>query len=163
MHLASIDRQLLVRSSQSYIQRFQHEDHCCCPRLPGHRHCRSSCSPGSGIARGASAALRLRCAARELQVRVSVSHTVSRSQHRLNWFSIFLSHFPFHSLSVETSDGKSHQEEGQLKHLGPDQDALAVRGFYTYLGDDGQTYTVNYVADENGYQPEGAHLPRAVQ
>lgn len=102
---------------------------------------------------------------------MSVSYTVSRSQHRLNWFFIFFSlsyslshpHFPFHSLSVETSDGKSHQEEGQLKHLGPDQDALAVRGFYTYLGDDGQTYTVNYVADENGYQPEGAHLPRAVQ
>ncbi|KAH8406833.1 hypothetical protein KR222_005515 [Zaprionus bogoriensis] len=68
-----------------------------------------------------------------------------------------------YKFAVETSDGKSHQEEGQLKHLGPDHDALAVRGFYTYLGDDGQTYTVNYVADENGYQPEGAHLPRAVQ
>ncbi|KAL7734147.1 hypothetical protein ACLKA6_011827 [Drosophila palustris] len=68
-----------------------------------------------------------------------------------------------YKFAVETSDGKSHQEEGQLKHVGTDHEAIAVRGFYTYLGDDGQTYTINYVADENGYQPEGAHLPRAVQ
>ncbi|XP_062134008.1 larval cuticle protein 65Ag1 [Drosophila sulfurigaster albostrigata] len=68
-----------------------------------------------------------------------------------------------YKFAVETSDGKSHQEEGQLKHVGTDHEAIAVRGFYTYLGDDGQTYTVNYVADENGYQPEGEHLPRAVQ
>lgn len=87
----------------------------------------------------------------------------------LNFSISFFLYFYFFLLlcpnvcSVETSDGKSHQEEGQLKHVGTDHEAIAVRGFYTYLGDDGQTYTINYVADENGYQPEGAHLPRAVQ
>ncbi|KAI9587667.1 larval cuticle protein 65Ag1-like [Glossina fuscipes] len=61
---------------------------------------------------------------------------------------------------VETSDGKLHQEEGQLKDVGTDHEAIVVRGSYSYIGDDGQTYTVNYLADENGFQPEGAHLPR---
>lgn len=73
-------------------------------------------------------------------------------------FTIF-----FIPCSVETSDGKSHQEEGQLKDVGTDHEAIVVRGSYTYVGDDGQTYTINYLADENGFQPEGAHLPRAVQ
>ncbi|EDV95669.1 larval cuticle protein 65Ag1 [Drosophila grimshawi] len=68
-----------------------------------------------------------------------------------------------YKFAVETSDGKTHQEEGQLKNLGTEREAIAVRGFYTYVGDDGQTYTLNYVADENGFQPEGAHLPRPVQ
>ncbi|KAH8366114.1 hypothetical protein KR093_009206 [Drosophila rubida] len=68
-----------------------------------------------------------------------------------------------YKFAVETSDGKSHQEEGQLKHVGTDHEAIAVRGSYTYLSDDGQTYTVNYVADETGFHPEGEHLPRAVQ
>lgn len=62
---------------------------------------------------------------------------------------------------VETSDGKLHQEEGQLKDVGTDHEAMVVRGTFSYVGDDGQTYTVNYVADENGFQPEGAHLPHA--
>lgn len=62
--------------------------------------------------------------------------------------------------SVETSDGKIHQEEGQLKDIGTENEAIVVRGSYSYIGDDGQTYTVNYVADENGFQPEGDHLPR---
>lgn len=65
-----------------------------------------------------------------------------------------------YKFAVETSDGKSHQEEGQLKDIGTDHEAIVVRGSYSYIGDDGQTYTVNYLADENGFQPEGAHLPR---
>nr|ATY36861.1 larval cuticle protein 8 [Anastrepha fraterculus] len=61
---------------------------------------------------------------------------------------------------VETSDGKPHEEEGKLKDVGTEQEAIVVRGSFSYVGDDGQTYTVNYIADENGFQPEGAHLPR---
>ncbi|XP_061394850.1 larval cuticle protein 65Ag1-like [Musca vetustissima] len=61
----------------------------------------------------------------------------------------------------ETSDGSNVQAEGELKNVGTEVEALAVRGSYSFVADDGQTYTVTYVADENGFQPQGAHLPVA--
>ena len=65
----------------------------------------------------------------------------------------------FHSL--ETSDGNSQQAQGQLKQIGKDEAAIVVKGAFSFVADDGQTYTINYIADENGYQPQGAHLPVA--
>ena len=41
----------------------------------------------------------------------------------------------------------------------PEEGSLSVSGSYSYIGDDGQTYTVTYTADENGFHAEGAHLP----
>lgn len=63
--------------------------------------------------------------------------------------------------SYETSDGVSAQAQGQLKNVGTDEEAISVQGSFSFVADDGQTYTVNYVADENGFQPQGAHLPVA--
>ncbi len=34
-----------------------------------------------------------------------------------------------------------------------------MQGSFSYVGDDGQTYSVTYTADENGFVPAGAHLP----
>ncbi|XP_031640703.1 larval cuticle protein 65Ag1-like [Contarinia nasturtii] len=65
---------------------------------------------------------------------------------------------------VETSNGISAQEQGQLKpNPSPKSDEpaafIAVQGQFSYTAPDGQLYTVRYVADEKGFQPEAAHLP----
>ncbi|XP_065082656.1 endocuticle structural glycoprotein ABD-5-like [Ochlerotatus camptorhynchus] len=64
-----------------------------------------------------------------------------------------------YNFKYDTSNGIQRVEQAQLKNFGEDINALVVRGSYSYVGADGQTYTVNYIADENGFQPEAAHLP----
>ena len=70
---------------------------------------------------------------------------------------IFVFVFVFNSF--ETSDGISRQESAMINNLGTDHEAISVQGMVTFTGDDGNIYTLNYKADENGFQPEGAHLP----
>jgi hypothetical protein len=65
----------------------------------------------------------------------------------------------FHSF--EQSDGQKRDEQGEVKNLGAENEFVAVRGSFSFVGDDGQTYTVTYVADENGFQPSAAHIPSA--
>ncbi|XP_058835374.1 endocuticle structural glycoprotein ABD-5-like [Topomyia yanbarensis] len=66
-----------------------------------------------------------------------------------------------YNFKYDTSNGIQRTEQAQLKSFGEDISALVVRGSYSYIGSDGQTYTVNYIADENGFQPEAPHIPRA--
>jgi len=61
----------------------------------------------------------------------------------------------------EQSDGQVRQEAGEVRNAGAENEFVAVRGSFSFVGDDGQTYTVTYVADENGFQPSAAHIPTA--
>lgn len=46
-----------------------------------------------------------------------------------------------------------------MKNAGSDAEAQSVSGSFSYTGDDGQKITLTYTADENGFQPQGDHLP----
>ncbi|RLU24652.1 hypothetical protein DMN91_002741 [Ooceraea biroi] len=66
-----------------------------------------------------------------------------------------------YNYQYETANGIQAQEEGHLNHVGTEQEALEARGSFSYTDNDGQVYQVSYVANENGFQPEGSHLPTA--
>ncbi|XP_017775288.1 PREDICTED: pupal cuticle protein 27-like [Nicrophorus vespilloides] len=68
-----------------------------------------------------------------------------------------------YKFEFETENKISQQETGELKNDGSQEGAQSVHGSYSYLGDDGKTYTVNYVADENGFRPEGEHIAEEIQ
>ncbi|KAJ8962663.1 hypothetical protein NQ318_001057 [Aromia moschata] len=64
------------------------------------------------------------------------------------------------SFSFETSDGFRHEQRGKsVPQPGTDDEDLEVEGSYSYIGPDGKTYTVQYTAGKNGFEPQGAHLP----
>ncbi|KAL1494874.1 hypothetical protein ABEB36_010391 [Hypothenemus hampei] len=65
------------------------------------------------------------------------------------------------SYAVETSNGINHAVIGEVKNPGTQNESLGVEGQYSYTGDDGQTYSVHYTADENGFRPSGQHIPPA--
>ncbi|CAG9785084.1 unnamed protein product [Diatraea saccharalis] len=61
--------------------------------------------------------------------------------------------------SFETGNGISADQKGDLKKVG-DVEALEVQGQFQYPGENGNIQ-LTYTADENGFQPQGAHLPTA--
>ncbi|XP_026273555.1 endocuticle structural glycoprotein SgAbd-3-like [Frankliniella occidentalis] len=65
----------------------------------------------------------------------------------------------FHS-RFETEDGVRRQEVGQLRQLGGKDVAEVVQGQVQYSDREGNQYDLRFTADENGYHPEGAHLPQ---
>ncbi|XP_068146824.1 cuticle protein CP14.6 [Drosophila tropicalis] len=61
--------------------------------------------------------------------------------------------------NYETSNGIRADESGYLKNPGTQVEAQVMQGSYSYTGPDNVVYTITYIADENGFRAEGAHIP----
>lgn len=83
-----------------------------------------------------------------------VTKTISRKLDNLRQKSIT------NFRSYETSDGVSRTEEAEVKNAGTENEILVVRGTISWYAPDGQQYTITFIADENGFQPQGDHLPK---
>ena len=64
--------------------------------------------------------------------------------------------------SFETENGIYASESGRPVEGYGDEESYDVNGQFSYTGPDGVVYKVVYVADANGFQPQGAHLPTPV-
>lgn len=56
------------------------------------------------------------------------------------------------SYSYEVDNGVKAEASGENKEIG-DAAGMTMSGSYSFVAPDGNTYTVTWVADENGYQP----------
>ncbi|XP_076636450.1 cuticular protein 18 [Colletes latitarsis] len=64
-----------------------------------------------------------------------------------------------YSYNFETANGIQAQEVGYLKAPGTTAEAREAQGGYSYTAPNGEVVQVNYVANENGFQPQGSHIP----
>ncbi|KAK4019064.1 LOW QUALITY PROTEIN: larval cuticle protein LCP-22 [Daphnia magna] len=66
-----------------------------------------------------------------------------------------------YSYSFESEDGTKMEESGNQKQVGPKPEDIGTvsKGSYSFATPDGVVLTVNWVADENGFQATGDHLP----
>ncbi|XP_047469744.1 cuticle protein CP14.6-like [Penaeus chinensis] len=63
-----------------------------------------------------------------------------------------------YNFDFEAANGISFSQSGSPDG---DEDAVIKAGEYSYTAPDGTEIHVRFVADENGFQPQGAHLPVA--
>ncbi|XP_013194611.1 larval cuticle protein LCP-17 [Amyelois transitella] len=61
--------------------------------------------------------------------------------------------------AYETDNGIKAEESGTLKKIDAETAAEVVQGQASWKSPEGETIQLQYVADENGYQPQGSHLP----
>lgn len=62
--------------------------------------------------------------------------------------------FFFLHFRYETDNGISHSEQGTLRQTGNEEGGIAATGRYRYKGQNGETISVRYIADENGFRPK---------
>ncbi|PSN37145.1 hypothetical protein C0J52_20160 [Blattella germanica] len=58
----------------------------------------------------------------------------------------------------EAANSVAQREQGFIKHESG-LDVLVKKGYYSFIGPDGLLYRIDYLADENGFQATGEHLP----
>ena len=61
--------------------------------------------------------------------------------------------------SYETGNGITAEEEGHLKNAGSENEAMEAIGMFAYTAPDGTPIRLEYIANENGFQPKGDHIP----
>ncbi|KAJ8721936.1 hypothetical protein PYW08_004338 [Mythimna loreyi] len=61
--------------------------------------------------------------------------------------------------AYETSNGIYGQANGVVKNANSEYPSLEIQGAYKYTAPDGQPIELSYTAGENGYEPQGSHLP----
>lgn len=67
-----------------------------------------------------------------------------------------------YSYAYETENGIAASEQGSPQPVGPKGDpAVIAQGQFQYTAPDGTPISIQYTADENGFHPQGAHLPVA--
>merc|ERR1712154_344629 len=69
---------------------------------------------------------------------------------------------PEFKYSFETENDISQSAEGTLKEV-DGVNVVVMEGSYSYVGADGNTWTVDWYADETGYHPSAPHLPVPVE
>ena len=65
--------------------------------------------------------------------------------------------------AFEAENGIKQEASSQLKTFDDGTSAVVMQGSYEYIGPDGLTYVVNWIADESGYKATAAHLPKPVE
>ncbi|XP_055916885.1 larval cuticle protein 65Ag1-like [Eupeodes corollae] len=83
---------------------------------------------------------------------VAVAYAVDDVQVLRNELNVLPESYVY---GYELGNGVSAQESGSLKN----SEAISAQGSYKFTAPDGQTFETQYIADENGYQPTGAHIP----
>merc|ERR1719266_182994 len=63
--------------------------------------------------------------------------------------------------SYETANGIKQEAVGTLRNVDNSQVSV-MKGSYSYVGADGQVYTVDWYADETGFHPTAPHFPKSV-
>ncbi|XP_037091938.1 larval cuticle protein 65Ag1-like isoform X1 [Pollicipes pollicipes] len=67
-----------------------------------------------------------------------------------------------YNYQYQLDNGQSAEEAGTvLAGPEPETGSIDVQGSYTFVADDGNTYSVSYAANEGGFQPDAPHLPVA--
>lgn len=62
--------------------------------------------------------------------------------------------------SYESGNGIHAEETGYIKNKGDEKhESLVQQGTVTYHDEHGHPITLHYIADENGFRPQGEHLP----
>ena len=76
------------------------------------------------------------------------------------WYSLL-----HHGLGADTNISHLYLQADQagtvLPGPEPETGSIDVQGSYTFVADDGNTYSVSYQANEAGFQPEADFLPVA--